>query len=219
MISRLYTAHVMHTRFAPAPHRFRYPVFTFAFDLDELPALDRGVRGFGYNRRALVSLHDRDYLRGEGDIRARLMRFLREDGCEDGVARVELLTMPRMFGHVFNPVSFYYCYRADGSVRCVVAEVNNGGEMVKHTLRTVDPGVPVKMVHASRGKATRAEPVVALDEQARVHHVGSFPELELQMTTWSPTDDRTSPDRVDARVWALTELMVGRPARRRIRTA
>lgn len=118
-------------------------------------------------------------------------------------------------GWARKAIALYRSLEAD----YIVAEVNNGGEMVKHTLRTVDPDVPVKMVHASRGKATRAEPVVALDEQARIHHVGSFPELELQMTTWSPTDDRTSPDRVDARVWALTELMVGRPARRRIRTA
>jgi cyclopropane-fatty-acyl-phospholipid synthase len=134
--SRLYIANVMHARFSPVKHRFRYPVFTFAFDLDELPALDRSVRGFGYNRRALVSLRDRDYLRGEGTIRERLMRFLREAGCDDGVARVELLTMPRMFGHVFNPVSFHYCYRADGSVRCVVAEVNNTfGERHLYILR------------------------------------------------------------------------------------
>jgi cyclopropane fatty-acyl-phospholipid synthase-like methyltransferase len=123
--SRLYVANAMHARFSPVEHRFRYPVFTLAFDLDELPALDRTVRGFGYNRRALVSLRDRDYLRGQGTIRERLLRFLREAGCDDGIARVELLTMPRMFGHVFNPVSFHYCYRADGSVRCVVAEVNN----------------------------------------------------------------------------------------------
>lgn len=136
MKSRLYIANAMHARYAPVPHRFGYPVFTFAFDLDELPRLDREVRGFGYNRPALVSLHDRDYLRGEGTIRERLMRFLREAGCDDGITRVELLTMPRMFGHVFNPVSFHYCYRADGSVRCVVAEVNNTfGERHLYILR------------------------------------------------------------------------------------
>ncbi len=136
MKSRLYIASAMHARYAPVPHRFRYPVFTFAFDLDELPQLDREVRGFGHNRRALVSLHDGDYLRGEGTIRERLMRFLREADCDDGIARVELLTMPRMFGHVFNPVSFHYCYRADGSVRCIVAEVNNTfGERHLYILR------------------------------------------------------------------------------------
>ena len=115
----------MHKRFVPVAHHFRVPVFTFAFDLDELPQLAREIRGFGYNRRALISVHDRDYLRGAGTIRERLMRILARAGCDDGISRVELLTMPRMFGHVFNPVSVHYCYRADGSVRCIVAEVNN----------------------------------------------------------------------------------------------
>ena len=93
----------------------------------------------------------------------------------------------------------------------VVAEVNNGGDLVKANLRAVRSSVPYKAVHASRGKAVRAEPIAALYEQGRVHHVGNFPELELQMTTWSPVDDKNSPDRVDALVWALTELMVKRP--------
>jgi cyclopropane-fatty-acyl-phospholipid synthase len=149
--SRLYIANAMHARYAPVPHRFRYPVFTFAFDLDELPQLDREVLGFGYNRPALVSLYDRDYLRGEGTIRERLMRFLREAECDDGVVRVELLTMPRMFGHVFNPVSFHYCYRANESVRCVVAEVNNTfGERHLYVLRQPegDPaGFPLRFRH------------------------------------------------------------------------
>ncbi len=151
MKSRLYIANVQHARYAPATHRFCYPVFTFAFDLDELPELDRQVRGFGYNRRAWVSLHDRDYLRGDGTIRERLMRFLREAECDDNIARVELLTMPRMFGHVFNPVSFHYCYRADGSVRCIVAEVNNTfGERHLYILREPEGGLtrfPLRFRH------------------------------------------------------------------------
>ena len=88
----------------------------------------------------------------------------------------------------------------------IVAEANNGGEMVEHTIRTVDQTVPIKLVHASKGKHTRAEPVAALYEQGKVHHVGSFPELEDQMCSWVPGDD--SPDRLDAAVWALTDLMI-----------
>ncbi len=101
-------------------------------------------------------------------------------------------------------------YDALGADR-IVGEVNNGGDLVKANLRAVRAGVPFKAEHASRGKATRAEPIAALYEQGRVHHVGAFPELELQMTTWSPVDDKNSPDRVDALVWALTNLMVRRP--------
>lgn len=91
----------------------------------------------------------------------------------------------------------------------IIAEINNGGDMVAHTIRTVDPNVPVKVVHASRGKQARAEPVSALDEQHRIHHVGMFAELEDQMCLWDPHVETVSPDRVDARVWAFIELMLG----------
>jgi len=66
----------------------------------------------------------------------------------------------------------------------IIAEANNGGDLVEVNIRTVDDNVPIRLVHASRGKVTRAEPVVTLDEQGRIHHVGRFPELEDQMTTW-----------------------------------
>lgn len=93
----------------------------------------------------------------------------------------------------------------------IVAEVNNGGQLVEHTLRTVDRSVAYKAVHASRGKATRAEPVAALYEQGRVSHIGRLDALETQMTGWDPSTSTKSPDRVDALVWALTELMVSAP--------
>ncbi len=92
----------------------------------------------------------------------------------------------------------------------VVAEVNNGGEMVEHTIRTVRKQIPYKQIHASRGKAIRAQPVAALYEQGRVSHCEVFPELEDQLVTWTP-ESGSSPDRLDALVWALTELMVGAP--------
>ncbi len=91
----------------------------------------------------------------------------------------------------------------------IVAERNNGGDLVKTTIQTVDPNAPVRTVWASKGKFTRAEPVAALYEQGKVHHVGSHPELESQLTGWDP-DDGYSPDRLDALVYALTELMLGR---------
>lgn len=94
----------------------------------------------------------------------------------------------------------------------IVAEVNNGGEMVEHTLRVVSPNVPYRAIHASRGKAIRAEPISALYEQGVVHHVGAFPRLEDQLCAFTPDFDTQaagySPDRLDALVWALTELMV-----------
>ena len=89
----------------------------------------------------------------------------------------------------------------------VVGEVNNGGEMVGHVVQTAGPLVPFRKVYASRGKATRAEPIAALYEQGRIHHVGVFPELEDQMCEWQP--GMTSPDRLDAMVWAATDAIFG----------
>jgi len=90
----------------------------------------------------------------------------------------------------------------------IVAEGNQGGEMVRHTIHTVDANVPVRIVHASRGKAARAEPVAALYEQGRIHHAGPLPELEDQLVTWEPLSGMESPDRLDALVWALTDLFL-----------
>jgi phage terminase large subunit-like protein len=87
----------------------------------------------------------------------------------------------------------------------IVGETNNGGEMVERTLKTIDSNIPFKAVHASRGKATRAEPVSALYEQGRIHHFGTFPELEDQLCEWVPGAEK-SPDRLDALVWSIAEL-------------
>lgn len=91
----------------------------------------------------------------------------------------------------------------------VVCEVNQGGDLVAATLRTVDPGLPVRAVRATRGKRLRAEPVAALYEQGRVRHAGAFEALEDQMTRFTGAPGDGSPDRLDALVWALTDLMAG----------
>jgi len=105
-------------------------------------------------------------------------------------------------GWAKEAVSAFHTLRASR----IVAEVNNGGDMVESTLRVQDKSVPYKAVHASRGKQVRAEPISSLYEQGRVHHVGMFAELEDQLCQWVPGD--RSPDRLDALVWALTELML-----------
>jgi hypothetical protein len=97
------------------------------------------------------------------------------------------------------------CYH-EFSADVIVAEKNYGGEMVASTLATVDPRVRVKMVSATRGKVLRAQPITAMYEQGRVHHVGRLADLEAQLCTWTE-DSRDSPDRLDALVWALSEIM------------
>jgi len=101
-------------------------------------------------------------------------------------------------------------HRADA----VVCEVNQGGDLVAATLRTVDPALPVRAVRATRGKYRRAEPVAALYEQGRVRHAGAFPELEDQMAGFTGAPGDASPDRLDALVWALTDLAFDRPPAR-----
>jgi phage terminase large subunit-like protein len=95
----------------------------------------------------------------------------------------------------------YHHHQAD----CVVAEKNNGGDFIPLLLHTVDTGIQCRLVWASRGKRTRAEPVSALYEQGRIHHCGVFTMLEEQMVSWVPTDP-DSPDRVDALCWGVHEL-------------
>ena len=95
----------------------------------------------------------------------------------------------------------------------IVAEVNNGGDMVEAVLRQVDSTIPYRKVTASRGKKVRAEPVSALSEQKRLHMVGGFSKLEDELVSWQP-DSNESPDRMDAMVWAITELMGGSVAMR-----
>jgi phage terminase large subunit-like protein len=104
-------------------------------------------------------------------------------------------------------VAAYHIHKADR----IVAEVNQGGDMVESTLRAIDPNVPYRGVHASRGKAIRAEPISALYEKGVVHHVGSFSKLEDQLTSFTPDSRRSSgsPDRADALVYALTDLLGG----------
>lgn len=99
-------------------------------------------------------------------------------------------------------IAEYHRFRADR----VAGEVNNGGELIETVLRSVDADVSFRAVRAMRGKIERAEPVAALYEQRRVHHLGRFPVLEEQMTTFRP-ESGDSPDRLDALVWAVTTLM------------
>lgn len=124
--SGLYRGIVRHRRFSPRPNSFRYGLYQLLLDLSELPALDRAIGFFGYNRPGLVSFHDRDHMGGSGEpVRDKLARWLRGQGNELGDSRVMLLTNPRVLGYVFNPVSYFFCLDGAGGLRFTVAEVFN----------------------------------------------------------------------------------------------
>lgn len=122
--SSLCTGTLTHVRLASPARRFTYPFFMLLADLDELPALNARLRLFGYEQRRPVSLRDRDHFDGR-PLRAGVEDALRRAGIEPPGGRVLALTLPRVFGYVFNPVSFYYCYDALGRPAARVAEVNN----------------------------------------------------------------------------------------------
>jgi len=99
-------------------------------------------------------------------------------------------------------VALYQHYRADR----IIGEVNNGGDLIENVLRSVNPGISYKAVHATRDKLTRAEPIAAIYEQGKAHHIDQLLDLELEMTSWEAKKGEKSPNRIDALVWAATDL-------------
>ena len=144
MNSQLYECDVFHHRLSPREHRFRYRVPFFAFDLDELPELHRTLRLFSWNRANLYCFRDGDFFptgeplhppaapaaRADRPLAERVRAYLAARGIvADG--RILLVTLPRVLGYLFNPVSFYYCYAADGAPVAALAEVTNTFREVK----------------------------------------------------------------------------------------
>jgi DUF1365 family protein len=127
MNSCLYECSVMHHRLAPKVHHFQHDIFMFYLDLDELDAAAKRIFLFSRNRRNLYSFRDTDHEpAGTSPLKERLVAYVRQHGIDIGQGgRVMLLTLPRVLGYVFNPVSIYYCFDAEGRPVCSVAEVGN----------------------------------------------------------------------------------------------
>lgn len=164
--SRFYLGEISHARLKPVEHRFEYPIFSFAVDLDELPELDRSSKLFGHNRRAAFVIRDDDYLlpdlaaeHPDENFRQRLERCLDLWGYREPLGRAELVTMPRVFNYAFNPVSFFYLYRPDDSLGGVLTEVNNTfGERHFYLLQDPLAPRPGMLAHFSADKAFHVSP-------------------------------------------------------------
>ncbi len=131
MRSALYLGTLVHSRREPVHRSFRYPLSTFLIDLDELPEVARSLRLVSVNRCNVVSFRDADHFDG-GPLKQSVLDLVDDPTVE----RVLMLAQPRVLGYVFNPVSFFWCYRADGSLACMVAELNNTfGERMPEVLR------------------------------------------------------------------------------------
>jgi DUF1365 family protein len=124
--SSLCVGSLFHHRLHAPEHRFTYPLYMLLLDLDELPALSRRLWLFGHNRSRPLGFRDQDHLESTAKgMREKVEALLRAQGIEPPGGRILLLTHPRVFGYVFNPVSFYYCYEPGGRLVARVAEVNN----------------------------------------------------------------------------------------------
>lgn len=194
MRSALYVGTVMHARRAPSEHVFRYPVYMTLLDLDELRDLDETLPLFGWNRRAVTSFYDRDHL----DVRAHLTAA----GVDLGPGgRIEVLTNLRVLGHVFNPVSFWWCHRADGSLAAVVAEVNN----------TFGDRLPYVLLPAESTHRTGERQVWETDKRL---HVSPFMPMDQSYTWWLSEPRERVAVRMDVHDAALPDFHATLVARR-----
>lgn len=149
LASSLYVGSVLHRRLRPRRHDLRYRVFWLLVDLAELDRLDARLKLFAHNRRNLFALHDRDYGDGSGrPLADQVGAHLQEAGIEaDG--RILLLTMPRVLGYAFNPLSVYFCHRDDGSLAAILYEVHNTfGERHSYLAPVGDQASPVQQTSA-----------------------------------------------------------------------
>lgn len=160
MNSLIYQGQVSHTRFAPVRHHFTYPVYFFAFDLDELPELSDRTVLFGHNRLRPLAIHDRDYLQTDDrPLRQKLQQTLAEQGFRKQLGRVILVTSARYFNYVFNPISIFYCYAPDGGIACVLVQVNNTfGEMHLYLLQDPNAEISAEKMLFSQTKQFHVSP-------------------------------------------------------------
>ncbi|MCG8549092.1 MAG: DUF1365 family protein, partial [Desulfobacterales bacterium] len=165
MKSQIFTGTIKHRRYRPVDHDLCYPLYIYAFDLDDFSGLNRRYPLFGYNKSAVTSIHDKDYLEpGNIPIKDKLSKLLRRHRVKQSVSQIIMITSARYFNYVFNPVSFYYCYAADNTLEAIIAEVNNTyGERHPYVLKAGKPG-PGKWI--------------ATFQAPKVFHVSPFNKVE-----------------------------------------
>ena len=126
MISQIFNCSLQHTRFSPKKHYFKYKIYTYCLDLDELVSVNKKLPLFGYNCFRPTSIYDKDYLTKDNtSIKKKVITFVKDAGVKVKISKVKLITSAKYLGYVFNPVSFYYCFSLENKVVAIVAEVNN----------------------------------------------------------------------------------------------
>lgn len=178
--SLVYHGHVSHQRLEPVEHGFRYPVYAFGLDLDDLPSLQSPL--FGYNRLRPSSLYDADYLeRGPGSLRQKLQGHLERHGVR-GVRRIQLITSARYLGYSFNPVSFYYCWSASDELLACLAEVNNTfGERFLYVLTEPRPPEPGMLARYTVPKGFYVSPFNDVEGDYDFHFADPRDRLDIRI--------------------------------------
>ena len=205
----LYVGRVMHQRLRPARHRLRYRVFSMLMDVDALPALAKRLRLFSLNRFNLFSLHEADYGAGDGlGLRPHVERQLTAAGLQVGGA-IRLLSMPRILGYAFNPLSVYYCDHPEGGLQAILYEVNNTFGQRHSYLVAVDPAEQDgRRIDQRCDKRFHVSPFLGLDLRYDFRIEAPSPERSGLAVGITVGDD-TGPvlvARLDAQRRALTDL-------------
>lgn len=203
--NRIYSGHVMHRRVKDSVYRFEYAVFSLLLDIDCLAATARNNRLFAYNRPGLLAFYDRDHGPGDGTaLRPWIEAHLRRCDIDLKGGRIQLLCFPRLLGYAFNPLSIWYCYHRDGSLRAVLCEVCNTfgerhgyllheqGSVMQWPVRAtrakcfhVSPFLPLRMTYRFR----LTEPAEGISVAIRCLEAGSPTMAAVQVGTAQPFTD------------------------------
>lgn len=197
--SALYRGDVMHRRLRPRAHRLHYRVFWLLLDLAEIDELDRSLRWFSRNRFNLLSFHDRDHGDGSGAaLRPQIEAFLGRAGIDIGEGAVRLLTMPRVLGYVFNPISLYYCHHGDGRLAAMVYEVTSTfGVRHAYVIPVPETDQTAGLIRQGAAKALYVSPFMGMEMDYIFR--GHAPGARLDMTI----------NGVDAQGLLITAVMCG----------
>jgi hypothetical protein len=180
--SAIYHGQVVHTRFRPVRHRLRHRMMWLLLDLDEIPGLARRLRLFSLNRFNLVDFRDRDH--GDGTrtkLRTQIERHLQRAGLEADGGAIRVLCMPRVLGTVFNPLSVYFCHRADGRLQAMLYEVHNTfGERHGYLIPVTDADAHQPVLRQSCAKEFHVSPFM---DMAMTYHFRIMPPAERAVVT------------------------------------
>ena len=190
--SCVYHARVMHHRLEPVGHRFTYSVFALCLDLDEIPALAKRHRLFSHNRRNVFAFYDRDHLPHPDGIKAATLAFFQKNGLSpDAIHKIRLVTFPRIFGYVFNPVSFYFASDENGRPLGSIAEVSNTFGEMKPYFVPPDPNDPDRC-RLTAPKHFYVSPFSKLDVAFDFRLTPPGETLKLHVDDHAQDDDRTT---------------------------